>query len=389
MHQDDPRLQSLDLHSLLEENRAYTYKSLTEILGIPYRSGNQKKSQINNFSHYFKFEKTGTLFTINEIYDHYITIANSGNRSIYTRFIIECIIEMIRKGEKYFSKSGIMLASGMITPDYLRLQNFKEERARLSNDIFDLNSDRLLLKYFFDSSFPVLSGIVVDALSNLENTNQYIHTTNIFYFDSLNRFSTPEETIIIDLAIEKTKTDADINEYIFWRKLINSNSKLLDLFHSNLLYFDENFLYTRPIKKLFQINPTQKLYNAIEVGLFDDYNLSESRNQLNALCVNRLIQFFSTTSNKHSMRGAVEKFNESLVEEGVQASMAEEDRLFDYSDLIEEEIEKLKYLIICLISYNSPIIEYDISKLSYEKLRDIAYNKQELLQPILLSKPES
>ena len=54
-----------------------------------------------------------------------------------------------------------------------------------------------------------------------------------------------------------------------------------------------------------------------------------------------------------------------------------EDPIFDYSDMIEEEIEKLKYLINCLISYDSPIIEYDISKVPYAKLRDVAYNKQE------------
>ena len=91
-------------------------------------------------------------------------------------------------------------------------------------------------------------------------------------------------------------------------------------------------------------------------------NPSESRKQLNKSCVDRLVQFFSTTSNKSSMRAAVDKI---------------EDPIFDYSDMIEEEIEKLKYLINCLISYDSPIIEYDISKVPYAKLRDVAYNKQE------------
>ena len=134
MHSDDPILQNTDIKSILKADDIKTYKELTQLLHLKAYGGDQKKSQIKNFLHYFDYEKQGRNFIIKEVYDDYRPFepsSTSGNRSIYVNYITNSIIKRLAAGNRFFTYTSIMLHSGMITPEFIRHKNFKEEQRLL------------------------------------------------------------------------------------------------------------------------------------------------------------------------------------------------------------------------------------------------------------------
>lgn len=116
-----------------------TYKELCSILEQPYyKGGNQKKSQLVEFSRYIDFEKIDRKILIKEIYDEpkekeYHYPANA----IYAECIEKILLTYLSKQKNYvtyISSQYLYWALGMVNRDYIEMQR-PDNKEKLRQDL--------------------------------------------------------------------------------------------------------------------------------------------------------------------------------------------------------------------------------------------------------------
>lgn len=169
------------------------YKELCKLVEQPVCTGNQKRSQLEEFKRFFDYEKIGIKFIILDIYDNPIpkTYKYPVN-AIYVKYI-ECILlKFLSKQPEYevnILSQNLWLQLGMINHNFITMQFEKQD------DLLELDSN---MTYFEISDFykrcrQKFSKIAKDSLDSLQN-RCLINYRYIYWVKSKNEFEYREAT---------------------------------------------------------------------------------------------------------------------------------------------------------------------------------------------------
>lgn len=144
------------------------YKVLCELLGQEVKDGKSKKYQLEDFSRYFDWEKSGQKFIITDIYDTPLTKEDKrklGNNSIYVQCIEVVLLQYLSKQEGYtktFTKRNWWEMLGIINHKYGRTSE-----NQLKNLDYTVTSWEV--KHFYQRCNKKLEQILFSALNSLQN----------------------------------------------------------------------------------------------------------------------------------------------------------------------------------------------------------------------------
>lgn len=158
--------------SRLEVGKVYkNYKELCSVLDTNIMNGNSKKSQLNEWSRYFAYDRKGHKFIINEIYKYPLDkIDNrvmSGNVAPYMKEMEVLILDLLAQdqhdGLVSISKNKLLNELKMINDNY---NTYNYRRLKLSELI---NIDISNINDFYNSSNSTFKSNVETALKRLTN----------------------------------------------------------------------------------------------------------------------------------------------------------------------------------------------------------------------------
>ena len=144
------------------------YKMLCELLNQPIKSGKSRKLQLDDFSRYFDWEKSGQKYIITDIYDVPLTKEDKrklGNNSIYVQCIEVILLQYLAKQEGYtrtFTKRMWWEMLGITNHKYGRLPESQLEKLDYTVTSFEI-------KHFYQRCNKKLEQILFSALNSLKN----------------------------------------------------------------------------------------------------------------------------------------------------------------------------------------------------------------------------
>lgn len=189
----------------LEVGKAYkNYKELCAVLEEITKTGQARQNHIKWFGEYFRFQREGNKYVIDEIYDKEVTHredARKDNRSIYGRYIQKLILDLlvqqmerkVRNNRKiYLSRDRLLFALGMINSNYNNCKFNKHELA----DFLKVNKD--IVEDCYNLNDENLETALITAIKALEN--KALISCNIVLTVCINgeiRMATDEERELI------------------------------------------------------------------------------------------------------------------------------------------------------------------------------------------------
>lgn len=213
-----------------------TYKDLCSILEQPYyKGGNQKKSQLAEFSRYIDFENVDRKLLIKEIYEEpkekeYIYPANA----IYAECIEKILLTYLSKQKEttYISSQYLYWTLGMVNRDYIEMQrpdNKEKLRQDLrkqyewSKDIVEDKSVNFYINDFYSRCRSKFADIIDSSLKSLQKRRliEYSNVYHMYYdvydeegnkIDEYDHYSNDAETKNI-MSIEREVLDLFGYEY--------------------------------------------------------------------------------------------------------------------------------------------------------------------------------
>ena len=173
-----PQIKSLPETSKLTLNVPYTYKALCEILNQPTKAGKSKEHQLLEFSRFFKYEKIGTKYFVQEIYSEplsYLPPSSPVTSKQYTKEMTNIILSYLYATGKevlYLSHKDLIIITGLANHLYTKYYaNNEELQTQLSISSNDIND-------FFSRSYSKMKEIINSALSSMQSRSilMYIPT---------------------------------------------------------------------------------------------------------------------------------------------------------------------------------------------------------------------
>lgn len=144
------------------------YKVLCELLGQEVKDGKSKKYQLEDFSRYFDWEKSGQKFIITDIYDAPLTKEDKrklGNNSIYVQCIEVILLQYLSKQEEYtrtFTKRNWWEMLGIVNHKYGRTSETQLQS-------LDYTITSWEVRHFYQRCNKKLEQILFSALNSLQN----------------------------------------------------------------------------------------------------------------------------------------------------------------------------------------------------------------------------
>lgn len=160
--------QNIDTSGLVIGMVVKNYKELCNLLGQEIKNGKSKKYQLEEFSRYFDWEKSGQKFIITDIYDTPLTKEDKrqlGNNSIYVQCIEVILLQYLSKQEGYtrtFTKRAWWEMLGITNHKYGRLSEKQLEDLDYTVTPFEI-------KHFYQRCNKKLEQILFSALNSLKN----------------------------------------------------------------------------------------------------------------------------------------------------------------------------------------------------------------------------
>lgn len=172
----------MKIENLQEGQVLKNYKELCEVLDIPIKSGNTKKSQLKELECYVKYHKQGNAFVIDEIYNNPLPKIDNridGNNSIYANYIDKLILHECNRtyNSKYnyilLSMNGLLLQLHMINKNYtVGIKNINQFSNFYKIPVETIHD-------FYDSTYKRNKSLVESALNRLSKKS-LIFWTNVY-----------------------------------------------------------------------------------------------------------------------------------------------------------------------------------------------------------------
>ncbi|RKJ33567.1 hypothetical protein D7X33_39100, partial [Butyricicoccus sp. 1XD8-22] len=169
----------MNINNLSEGLIVKNYKELCELLEVPTKTGNAKKSQMKEFERYFEFEKDKFSFIIKNIYK--VPLPPNNNITQYIpmieKLILHIIIQRADKNKRlYIRKNELLELLSMINKRY---SENKYKQMRLSKQ---MKIPKQTILDFYSSSDSLLKRNLETALNSLVNQSliqwNYVFTVN-------------------------------------------------------------------------------------------------------------------------------------------------------------------------------------------------------------------
>ena len=262
-----------------------TYKDLCEVLQQPYyKGGNQKKSQLDEFSRFFDFESKDRKILIKEVYDipkekEYRYPANA----IYTECIEKILMTHLSNQKDYItyiSSQYLYWTLGMVNRDYIEMQR-PDQKAVLRQDLrkkYDWSLEEVTDKSvnfyindFYSRCRGKFSDIIDSSLKSLQK-RRLIEYSNVYhmYFEKVD-----ENGKIIE-RYDSYSNDEETKD------IMTIEREILDLFG----FENESDVWLRHKEKEYYKEITERakeLYPELK-GLYSCYKFLFDKNNLkNAL----------------------------------------------------------------------------------------------------------
>lgn len=273
------------------------YKVLCEALGEKTKTGNAKKSQINEWERYFLYSKQGNKFIINEIYDKpkpKNDLRSEGNNvSIYMEDIENLILDLLgqerNKGKLFLSRNMLLKELKMINENYTYYRNRKIDLSKFMNIHIEEIND------FYESSNSTFKSNLETALNRLQRQSliYWSYALTVCYIDTsaptteTGRIKAVKRTYTNDKGETVTTYDTvkPVQE-LAYRKATDEEIRIIIEIEKDLL---EEYKCKNK-SDLYKQGKLEEYYNRVKEILFDRTNIIFYYNSFEILFNDRHIQ---------------------------------------------------------------------------------------------------
>ncbi len=155
------------IRSVLTLQQFYSYKTLTEILEIPYfRGGHQKDRQLEHIQQFIKLDKKGTKYQVEEIYDVVHINLDLFKNSMYIKDIANVLMVYLfttGKEVNYLSHQELSDLFKFYNKNYTK---YKKNADKLAKEL-DITVDEI--QEFYSRSTTYFRDIIKSAFNSLKN----------------------------------------------------------------------------------------------------------------------------------------------------------------------------------------------------------------------------
>jgi hypothetical protein len=272
-------------HGMVVKN----YKEMCSLLGEDIKDGNSKKAQIEEWNRYFKFERNGHKFIINEVFNVPKCIEKTIN-SKYIEEIRDILVDYIfnhrdKEGKVTLTFSQLVDILGLANETY----TMGNCRKRELSDV--LNIDLKAVYYFYNNTRSELRKIIERALNSLKNRS-------VIYYENVIMIA--EKQYLYTKEYEKAfrrATDNEIQIILDTQKLILEDMGLHSL---QELFLSGNAKYKEFVKKVLLELPRDWAYyfNAYKIvygeyAIKSEYNVLQRKKELNQKSIDRITQLLN------------------------------------------------------------------------------------------------
>ena len=163
------------------------YKELCALLNQAPTTGKAKQLQLEEFSRYFEWEKSGQKFIITDIYDTPLEKEDKrkkGNNSIYVQYIELILLQYLSKqknGTRTFKKRDWWQLLGMVNSKYNKVSQKNLEKIDYTITPFEI-------KHFYQRCNKKLEQVLFSALNNLTNRKLISYELQTIIVDNDNNY---------------------------------------------------------------------------------------------------------------------------------------------------------------------------------------------------------
>jgi hypothetical protein len=320
------------------------YKELCEVLGLPLKTGNAKKSQMKEIERHAQLEKNRYAFIVKEIYK--VPLPPNNNITQYTplieKLIMHVIVTQSKRNVLYINKSTLYETIKLINEEY---SNMKYKRIKLS----ELNHiPKEVIDDFYNTSDKLLERNVEQALKSLFNQS-LIKSNEVF---SVCQYVTDKKSEIN--TISKLK-------YVHRRATKDETALILKLQRDALGKFK-----CYELKEIYDKGLSFEFYKVINDYLFENHNIKYYYNSY------ELIFNIKHIKKAYADKKLYEMDEESFLLTSTLLNNNVSDKIVK---MAEDRVEKTKSLP-------------DLSKLQFERLNEnYITNIKKLVDDLIHPKP--
>lgn len=165
---------------------SFTYKKLCELLNEPYKTGNAKNVQLEDWKRYFKYEKNGRNYMILDIYRKPLEKEYKyPSNAIYVKYISTILLSLLANTEgnrMRIDQKSLYKMFGMINDNYTKIQKLdtdsKVEKLKEIHEwmtAYEIND-------FYDRCGTKMSRIVKSSLDSLKNRALITYSEEYEYY---------------------------------------------------------------------------------------------------------------------------------------------------------------------------------------------------------------
>lgn len=265
----------VDKYSIIQNNissiqvgQNYTYKKLCELLKVPYRSGGtQKYNTLEIFSLFFSWEKRGTKYYIDKIYE--ISKPKPLKRpSKYTQHLEPVILSLLEEENPlYITPTELAIECGFINHHYLQ---YYYHRGSLVEELSNIIMPDTWKKNT-ESELDAFERAVNSYVRRLNMVHSFYNACRSHFLPNLkNSLKSMDKRHQIQLSEHNMITDGDKNEHIA------SDTEERDISAAKQLVFrtmkENEELKVSSIKELFyNYDESMKYYRRLSAYYYDNY----------------------------------------------------------------------------------------------------------------------
>lgn len=163
-----------------------TYKKLCELLNEPYKTGNAKNVQLEDWKRYFKYEKSGRYYTILDIYDKPLEKEYKyPSNSIYVKYISTILLSLLANTDSNrirIDQRSLYKMFGMINDNYVKIQKLNtDKKVEKLQEIHEWMT-AYEINDFYDRCGSKMSRIVKNSLDSLKNRALITYSEEYEYY---------------------------------------------------------------------------------------------------------------------------------------------------------------------------------------------------------------
>ena len=249
--------------------KQYKYKELCKILNEPTKGGKSKQLQLNNWKRFFRYNKEGTKFVIDEIFDtpkeKIDNRHNNGGNSTSNNKELPSLVKNVidNEGDDFFiTNTNLLFKCGIVSRTY---RDYKNDKGRLADDS-NIPLEYINVAYNVIDSY--LRGYIKTALNKIDGILYYYQYVLV---DDNNNIVVPnkEEYKQIEIISNTVMQSLNCNDYkqLLSRGLLSVyyykvNKAILDnelLKEYNRIFMAYHIIKTDMYKPLVDTNDIQQL----------------------------------------------------------------------------------------------------------------------------------